>query len=298
MRNLMLIVNPYSGRRLSKAALGTVVSQLSSSGWVVTVYFSGQYSIQELAQKFAKHYEICVCAGGDGTLSGVISGLLRAGYSIPVGYIPAGTANDIATTLALSKDPAVAAQTIMEGRPIPIDIGSFVGTGTDGSRTFVYIAAFGAFTEVSYSTPHSTKRALGHFAYILGGIADMTSITARRAVVEFDNGVIEGDFIFGGVMNSTSVAGLVRLDPDYVDLADGLFEVILVKQPLSLADFLDIMTSIANRSYKGDKVQMIQSKSVKFTFDDGVAWTIDGEDGGAHRQVEISNLHAAIEIIV
>jgi len=296
----MLIINPYSGRRLSKAALGTVVSQLGNDGWAVTVYFAGQYSIEELAYEFSKHYEVCVCAGGDGTLSHTVSGLLRAGAPVPVGYIPAGTANDVAATLALSKDPAAAAQTITEGRPIPLDIGSFTGTGADSSRgrNFVYIAAFGAFTGVSYSTPQNAKRALGHFAYILGGLAEMKSITARRAVVELDGNVIEGNFIFGGVVNSTSVAGLVKLKPEHVDLADGLFEVILVKQPLSLADFLDIMTSIANRSYKGDNVQMIQAKSVKFTFDGDVAWTIDGEDGGLHREVEISNRHEAIRIIV
>jgi len=293
----MLIINPYSGRRLSKAALGTVVSQLGNS-WAVTVYFAGQYSTEELAYKYSKYYEICVCAGGDGTLSSVVSGLLRAGSVVPVGYIPAGTANDVAVTLALSKDPATAAQTIIEGRPIPLDIGSFTGSGADGSRSFVYIAAFGAFTGVSYSTTQSAKRALGHFAYVLGGLAGMTSITARHAVVELDGNVIEGDFIFGGVVNSTSVAGLVKLDPEYVDLADGLFEVILVKRPLSLADFMDIMTSIANRSYKGDNVQLIQAKSVKFMFDDDVAWTIDGENGGAHKQVEISNQHEAIRIIV
>jgi len=218
--------------------------------------------------------------------------MLRVGASVPVGYIPTGTANDIATTLALSKDPAVAAQTIIDGRPIPLDIGSF------GGRYFTYIAAFGAFTGLAYSTPQSAKRSLGHFAYVLSGVASVGAITAQRTVVELDGNVIEGDFIFGGVVNSTSVAGLVRLDPEYVDLADGLFEVILVRQPLSLSDFLDIMTSIANRSYQGDNVQLIQAKSVRFTFDKHVQWTIDGEDGGSHREIEITNCREAVRIIV
>jgi len=288
----MLIVNPFSGRGMSKSTLGTIVSQLGKSGYAVTVYVAGKYTTEELAYEFAQHHDMTVCVGGDGTLSSVVSGLLRSGTTVPVGYIPSGTANDVAATLALSKDPSVAAQRIIDGSPIPLDIGSF------GGRYFTYIAAFGAFTGIAYSTPQSAKRSLGHLAYVLSGFASMSTITAQRTIVELDGNVIEGDFIFGGVTNSTSVAGLVKLDPTYVDLADGLFEVILVRQPLSLTEFLGILTSIANRSYQGDNVQLLHARNVKFTFDDDVAWTIDGEDGGSHREIEITNNHEAIRIIV
>ena len=290
--NLMLIVNPYSGRGLSKSALGTIVTQFCANGYAATVYTIGEYTAEELSYKYAKRHDICVCMGGDGTLNNVISGLLRAGTEIPVGYIPAGTSNDVATTLNLSKEPLAAAQTIIHGEPTPIDVGMF------GEEYFTYIAAFGAFTNAAYSTPQTTKRSLGHFAYVLNGLADMGAITAHRTRVELDDEVIEGDYIFGGVINSTSIAGFVKLDPEYVDLADGLFEVILVKQPVSLADFLNILSSVKNRDYNREKVQMFQANKVKFTFETDVPWTIDGEDGGEHKQVEIINCHKAIEIIV
>ena len=291
-QNLMLIVNPYSGRGLSKTALGTIVSQLCGGGCIVTVYYVGEKDPGTIAYEFAKYHQIAVCVGGDGTLSAVISGLLRSGVPIPVGYIPAGTANDIAATLALPKEPSEAVRTILEGKPQPLDIGLFDG------RYFTYIAAFGAFTGASYSTPQSAKRALGHFAYILGGLADVFSIKSRRTIVEYDGGVIEGDFIFGGVINSTSVAGLIKLDPKHVDLADGMFEVILVKQPIGPTDLLDTLTSIATKSYQGDNVLMFHSSSAIFTFDEDVAWTVDGEDGGSHREVEITNCREAIRVIV
>ena len=291
-RNLMLIVNPYSGRGLSKSALGTVVAQLGANGYATTVYLIGKHSAEELVCEFSKNYDLCVCIGGDGTISGVVSGLLSAGITIPVGYIPAGTSNDVATTLDLPKEPVAAAQKIINGSPVALDIGSFDG------RNFIYIAAFGAFTDVAYSTPQTAKRSLGHLAYVFSGIAGMGAITAQRTVIELDGNVIEDEFIFGGVLNSTSVAGFLKLDPEYVDLSDGLFEVILVKQPLSLQEFLGILGSIRNRSYSGDNVQLLQAKRVKFTFDTEVAWTIDGEDGGAHKQVEIQNLHKAVRIIV
>ena len=289
---MMLVVNPFSGRGLSKSALGIIVSKLCDSGHVVTIYFAGGQTPGELVFEHSALYDTVVCVGGDGTLSDVVSGLLRAGVSIPVGYIPAGTANDVATTLALSKDPHSAAQKIISGKPRMLDIGRF------GEQFFTYIAAFGAFTGVAYLTPQKAKRALGHFAYVLGGLADVAAIKPRHALIEYDGGVIEGDFLFGGAVNSTSVAGLVKLGPRDVDLADGLFEIILVRQPLGLADFLDILSSITARSYQGDNVLMVHSSKVAFRFDEPVAWTVDGENGGVHSVVEITNIHRAVEIIV
>ena len=292
LRSLMLVINPYSGRGITRNAIGTVVSQLCGSNYSVTVYITGEYSAEQLVLDYASRHELVVCVGGDGTLSSVISGLVRSGVSVPLGYIPTGTANDIAATLSLSKDPKTAANTIINGQIRPLDVGLF------DDRYFTYIAAFGAFTSVSYSTPQNAKRALGHFAYVLGGLAEVPTIKARRTVVEHDGGVTEGDFIFGGVVNSTSVAGFVKLDPKRVDLADGVFEIILVKQPIIPADFFDILAGMTMKTYDGDNVQLLHSSKAKFTFQSDVAWTIDGEDGGQHREVEISNCYRAINIIV
>ena len=272
--------------------LGSIVSRLCEADYRVTVYFANEQTPEELAYENAGNHDLVVCAGGDGTFSGVISGLLKADHATPVGFIPAGTANDVATTLTISRVPSVAVRSIIRGSPRPIDIGKF------NDRYFTYITAFGAFTEASYSTPHNTKRSLGHFAYILGGLADMAAIKPRFTVIEYDGEIIQGEFIFGGVMNSTSVAGLVRLDPKLVDLSDGLFEIILVKQPLDLAAFLDIMSSLAAQTYNGDNVKMLKASKVRFAFKEEVAWTVDGEDGGKHRKVEIVNCHRAVEIVL
>jgi len=292
MRNVMLVINPFAGRGISKAAIGTIVSQLCGGGCFVTVYYAGEYNPEELTYEYAKNYEMVVCVGGDGTLSSVFSGLVRSGISIPVGYVPTGTANDVANTLSLPKYHAAAVKTIMSGEPRQLDIGRF------SDRYFSYIAAFGAFTGVSYLTPQNAKRALGHFAYVLGGLADVPAIRPIHTFVEYDGGVAEGDFLFGGVTNSTSVAGLVKLDPKRVDLADGLFEIILVKQPANPADLLEILAGLAMQTYNGDSIQLIHSSNAKFSFDEEVAWTIDGEDGGLHTEVSISNCHKAVGIVV
>ena len=291
-RSMMLIINPHSGRGLSKMALGSIVSRLCDADYIVTVYFAHDRTPEELAFEYSKHHDLAVCAGGDGTLSGVISGLLNAGSRIPVGYIPAGTANDIATTLTLPRDHSLAAIKILNGTPRALDIGRF------RDRYFTYIAAFGAFTGVAYMTPQSAKRSLGQFAYVLGGLADMAAIKPRHTIIEYDGKTIEGYYIFGGVINSTSVAGLVKIDPGRVDLADGMFEIILVRQPVLPADFLDILSSLTVRTYDGDNVQMLHASEVVFKFREAVAWTVDGEDGGTHKRVEITNCHKAIEIVV
>ena len=291
-RRMMLIINPHSGRGLSKTALGTIVSKLCDADYSVTVYFAHDKTPEELAFNHAKNHDLIVCVGGDGTLSGVISGLLCAKTVIPVGYIPAGTANDVAHTLALSHDPSVAAKKILAGKPKAIDIGKM------HERYFTYIAAFGAFTGVSYSTPQSAKRALGPLAYFFSGIADVAAIKPRHTIVEYDGKIIEGDFIFGGVTNSTSIAGFIKLNPKRVDLSDGEFEIILVKQPMDLTAMLDIMSSITARTYDGDNVNMLHASNVKFTFDEDVAWTIDGEDGSKHKTVEIINCQKAVEIVI
>jgi len=288
----MLIVNPASGKGVSKSALGTIISKLCSSGHVVTVYFSGELYPEQLASKYAKEYDLVVCVGGDGTLSHVISGLLRSGISTPIGYIPTGTANDIATTLGISKMPSEAAKKIVKGKPLDLDIGLFAG------RYFTYVAAFGAFTRVAYSTPQNAKRSFGHLAYVVSGFAEVAQIKARRTVVEYDGNIVTGDFVFGAVVNSTSVAGFLKLDPNRVDLSDGMFEIVLVRQLADPAGFVDLMASLTRKTYDGDNIQLLHASRVKFTFEEDVAWTVDGEDGGEHREVEINNSHKAIRIIV
>ena len=288
----MLIVNPKSGRGISRFAIGTIVSQLCANGYVVTIYYTGELMPDELAYKYAKDYELVVCVGGDGSISSAISGLIKSGESIPIGYIPTGTANDIATTLTLSKLPNEAVQTVMNGKPRDLDIGLFA------EKYFTYIAAFGAFTGVSYSTPQNAKRSLGHFAYVLSGFAEVPTIKPRKTTIEYDGNVINGDFVFGAVVNSTSVAGFIKLDPKRVNLSDGIFEIVLVKQPVDPAAFLDLLAKLATKSYDGDNIQLLHASRVKFIFDEDVAWTVDGEDGGMHREVEISNAHKAVKIIV
>ena len=293
-KRILLIINPKAGRGRYKAEISHIIETLCTGGASVHVYltrYSGHAS--EIAGQEGARYDVVACLGGDGTLGETIDGLMALENRPPVGYIPMGTANDMAVTLGLPKDAARAAELMLEGKRIPLDIGRFKET------YFTYIAAFGAFTEVSYQTPHENKQTLGHFAYMLEGLSRLTKIIPRKLVVEYDEGGhVEGEFIFGAVANTLSIAGLWKLKPDMVDLADGAFEVILVKNPKNILDasviFMDIVTNKENSEY----VQIFKAQKVRFLFEEPVPWTRDGEAGGEHREVTLENIKPGVEIFV
>lgn len=293
-KRMMLLINPHAGKGGYKSSIAEIMRIFCKNGWQPTVFFSqaaGQ--VPELVEKNAENYDMVVCLGGDGTLSEVVSGMMRIEHQCPIGYIPLGTANDVARTLDLSSKPVQAAENIMKGSLIPFDVGQF---GAD--KFFTYVAAFGAFTEVSYGTPQETKHALGHLAYMLEGLKRLNKLSHYRAIVEYDGGVMDDDFIFGAVTNSTSIAGLVRLDKDLVNLADGMFEVLLVKTPQDIVDLNNIIAAVTTGNFSMPNVLLLKSSEVRIMFEQPVAWTRDGEDGGTHRDVMIVNRHRGVNIIV
>lgn len=293
-KNILLLINPKAGKGSFRGHLGDVMETFGNARYIPTVFFTkGKHDATRIVAAHGADYELVVCLGGDGTLSEVVAGLMALENPPPLGYIPMGTANDVATTLALPRSPALAAWAIVKGRPMPIDVGCF---GDDGF--FTYIAAFGAFTEVSYETPQDTKQALGHLAYIMEGVARLPKISPHRARVEYDGGVIEDEFIFGGVTNSTSIAGLVKLDDTLVSLSDGLFELILVRNPKNLIDMNKIVGDIVWRNYENGQITVLHSKKARFIMDEPVAWTRDGESGGLYREITFDNRPSALQIIV
>ena len=296
MKSLLLIINPVAGRGTYKNGLGEALHVLHSADYAPTVRFTTRAGeAVELAAESAGYDMLC-CMGGDGTLSDVIEGLMRLPEDArpPIGYFPLGTANDVATTLKLPKgDSPACARRIAGGEARAWDVGD-MGNG----RYFTYVAAFGAFTDVSYETPQQSKQALGHLAYILEGMNRITRLPHAKCRVELDSGEIEeGDFIFGGVTNSLSVAGLVKLDPELVGLDDGSFEVSLVRYPETLSELNALMGQAVSRNLNGPALKILHAGSVKFSFENPVSFTRDGEPGGCFSELTITNRRAAVKII-
>lgn len=294
MKKLMLIINPAAGRGGFKSGLGEALDLLDKGGFRTTLYFtSGRGDATEFAERFAADFDVVACVGGDGTLSEVFAGLMRIENPPMLGYIPMGTANDVATTLGLPKNDTIgAARRIIEGEPHPFDVGGF-----GDNQYFAYIAAFGAFTEVSYATPQNQKKLLGHLAYVLQGMAALPRLESYNTRVEYDGGVFEGRLVYGSMSNSTSVAGIVRLRDEMVCLGDGESELVLVREPESVVGFGEIVDSVLSQRFDSDKLLILHTKQAKFTFDKPVAWTRDGEAGGEFQEIVLRNYKAPVKMI-
>lgn len=297
MKKLLFVVNPMAGKSAYKVNFGEALLAMHRGNIIPTVRFTaGQGDATRIVGENGADYDIVCCLGGDGTLSEVMEGIVQIPPERrpPIGYIPLGTANDVATTLDLPKNNILAAtDRIVQGKTIDFDVGTFGDTGN-----FTYVAAFGAFTDVSYETPQQEKQALGHFAYVLEGMMRLPKIKHYHAKIEYDGGVIEDDFLFGGVMNSTSVAGLIHLNTDKIILDDGLFELALVRSPKNINDMRQILSALINRNYSGKFIRLLPTSHAKFTFDEPVSWTRDGEDGGTYAEIAFRNLNKAVKIII
>ena len=294
MKKLMLIINPAAGRGAYKTNFGDAMQALARGGFAVTLYYTGQRGdARRFAAEYAKDSDTVACVGGDGTLSEVLAGLMELDNPPPVGYIPMGTANDVATSLGLPKnDTVAAARRIVTGTPHPFDVGQF------GEREyFSYIAAFGAFTEVSYATPQDQKKVLGHLAYVLQGMQQLPKIEPIQTRVEYDGGVFEGKVLYGGISNSTSVAGVVRLPEAMVSLGDGVSELVLVRDPGSVAAFAEVVSSVLSERFDSENLLILHTKQARFRFEKPIAWTRDGEAGGEYDDIEIRNIHCPVKLI-
>ena len=292
MKKMLFIMNPFAGKRKANRHLADILTIFNRANYDVTVYMTaGPGDATAYTEKFASQFDIIVCCGGDGTLNEAINGLRRCGAQIPLGYIPAGSTNDFASSLNLSTDPIQAARDIAEGSPRQYDVCRF------GDRYFSYVASFGAFTKSSYATPQSLKNVLGHTAYLLSGIREITQIHKLHVRMELEDQTIEDDFIFGAICNSTSVGGILTLAPDQVDMGDGLFELFLIRAPKKISELAQCIHAIQTQKYNCSMITFISASKVKVIADLGMDWTLDGEMESGHEEVDVDILHHAISIM-
>lgn len=292
MKKMLFVMNPMAGTRRANRMLPEIINIFNRADYDVTVYLTACPGDGKLyVQNHCQDADAVVCCGGDGTYNETISGVVESGKDIPIGYIPAGSTNDFAGSLKLPLMPMEAAKAITEGTPVPVDLGKF------GDRYFSYVASFGAFTKASYATPQSMKNALGHTAYILGGISELSQIHTTHMKLTVDDNVIEGDFIFGAVCNSTSVGGILTLDENQVDMSDGLFEVFLVRAPKDLAELGEFFLAVQKKQYNCKMMTFLAGKRIVAETDEQISWTLDGEEAVGQPRVEIENLHHAYSIL-
>lgn len=292
MKKMLFIFNPRSGKEQIKNRLPDILDIFCKAGYLPEVYVTqGPGDGAGIVEKYGGDADLLVCSGGDGTLNSVISGMMGLEKPPLLGYIPSGSTNDFARSLGIPSDLKKAACLAVGGEPYPLDIGKF-GDG----RYFAYIAAFGAFTEVSYRTPQESKNLLGHQAYMLECVKYLTSFKSQRMRVEWEEGVIESDFIFGMVTNTISVGGFKGLVNQNVALNDGLFEVLLIRSPRAPSDLANIVSYMFLKEEENEYVFKFKSRKLTVISEQEVSWVLDGEYGGSPKEIVIENLSRAIQI--
>ncbi len=292
-KKLLFVFNPFSGKGQIKNKLMGIVDQFVKNGYEVTIYPTQKpQDAMELVAEDSGKYDLVVCSGGDGTLDEVVSGMMKRHKRIPIGYIPSGSTNDFAESLKISKNMVKAAQMAVGGVPFACDIGNFNG------EYFVYIAAFGLFTDVSYATSQELKNRIGHLAYILEGVKRIPAIQSYHLQIAYGDKQVEDEFIYGMITNSTSAGGFKNITGKNVKLDDGMFEVTLIKMPKNPIELNEIIGSLTNLIDDTELIYTFKTDCLKIKSLEKIPWTLDGEYGGSHREITICNEEQAIEIMV
>lgn len=293
-KKLLFIVNPRAGRARSSASLFEAVAHFCDAGYLVAVRQTGaRGDATNFVREEGADYDRIVCFGGDGTLNEVVTGLMELPEPPPLGYLPGGSTNDFAASLHLPSEILAAARVATGVNVQKLDIGSFNG------RPFVYVASFGAFTRASYSAPQSIKNELGHLAYILQGVKDISTLRPYRATITADGEVFDGRFLFGAITNATSVGGLVKLQEDEVVLDDGRFEMLLVPNPKSAMELQALIRSLLLQEFSsGEGIIFRHVSHIVLETPEAFPWALDGEYGIGAQRIEIQNLHQRLAFLL
>ncbi len=292
-KSLLMLFNPRAGRSKSRGPLFDAVSIFSQAGYLVRVHTTaGPGDAAETAAREGAEYDVVVAVGGDGTLNETISGLMRLEHPPLLGYLPQGSTNDFAASLHIPGDPAAAAEAVARHRPQVLDAGRW------NDRCFAYVASFGAFTKTSYSASQAAKNALGHFAYILEGMKDLSSLRPYRIRLTADGESLDGEYLFGAVCNSTSIGGLMKLDPERVVLDDGKFEVLLIPSPKTPAALQNMVLALLDQQYDREGLVFRHVSRLHLETEEDLPWSLDGEYAPSAPAVDIENRQGALTILL
>ena len=294
-KKMLFVLNPKSGKGKIKNSFLEIVDIFVAEGWDVHVRTTQcRDDAHEYVRDNGKNFNLVVVSGGDGTLSETIRGILEMnqGDRPKLGYIPSGSTNDFASNMKIPKDMLLAAEHIMTGNEFSCDIGNF------GGKSFIYVAAFGAFTDVSYDTSQQMKNTLGHAAYIIEGAKRLPKLESYHMKVSYKDGEFEDDFIYGMVSNTNYIGGMKAEKAFKAEFNDGLFEVVLVKKPKNVIQWQLLLRRLVARNLDSSLFITFKTDRVTFESVETVDWTLDGEFGGAMDKVEIIEEKEAVTLLL
>lgn len=292
-KTMLFVYNPRAGKAQIRSNLLDIIDTFVKAEYEVTAYPTQKPgdAVKAVRDRRAG-YDIVVCSGGDGTLDEVVTGMMMCEDKLPIGYVPAGSTNDFANSLGIPRGMIKAADVVVNGRNFRCDIGAF------NDDSFIYVAAFGLFTDVSYSTKQDVKNVLGHTAYLLEGVKRLSTIKSYKMKISYDDVCLEDEYLYGMITNSNSVGGFRGITGKDVELNDGLFEVTLIKKPVNPLEINNIIAALVDKRLQSDAIQCFKASKLLIEAEQEVAWTLDGEYGGDHLTAVVENKKEALEIRV
>lgn len=292
-KKLLMIVNPRAGRSKSRGPLYDAVAKFCDAGYLVSVRRTAAAGdAARIAREEGGQYDTVVAVGGDGTLNEVIAGLLPLEKHPKLGYLPQGSTNDFAASLHIPGNPAEAADAVVRDQPRKLDMGLW------NSRSFVYVASFGAFTRTSYAASQEIKNAFGHLGYLLEGVKDLETLHPYHVRITADGEKLDGSYLFGAVCNSTSIAGMMKLKEESVDLDDGKFEMLLIPEPKSVIELQNLIIALLGQQYQSNGLVFRHVSHIHVETDEDVAWSLDGEYAASCPAIDIENQKCCLEMLL
>ena len=212
--------------------------------------------------------DVVVALGGDGTVNEVVNGL--AGFDVPLGIIPLGTANDFARQAGIPLDTDHAMDVILRRKPVRIDTAELNG------HRFLNVSTAGIGAEATAETPAEAKEALGALAYAITGMRKLADLTPTRARVEAPELDIEVEFLILAVGNGRMTGGGTMLTPR-ASVSDGLIDICLV-EARARTEFARLALRFRRGDHvDSDGVRYLQAPWLRVTADRPMTVNVDGE---------------------
>ncbi len=297
MKRIYYVCNMQAGKATLSTKIGAIIDMMTKAGFEVTVHptqASFDAVLATIAAADSREYDYIFCSGGDGTLNEVMCGMMQAKHKVPIGYIPCGSTNDFARSIGIPRGILKAAQASLEGVPREFDIGMV------NDRSFNYIAAFGAFTDVTYETSQHVKNVFGSAAYLFNSLTKFSNIRSFPMRITCDGAVYEDAFAFGMITNTASVGGFLNIRDFCYD--DGLFEVALLKRPQNAIEIQKTLSFLKDIRDVPDDAGSIYLRASDITIelleDTDVPWTLDGEYMENASKIHIVNHKRAVSLLV
>lgn len=295
-KKALFIYNPISGNREISEELNEIVRRFMKHKILLTIVRLEDSVYDELGDILKNtEYDFVIGSGGDGTIDAIARNMLNNNITKPYAVIGSGTCNNFASNINMSPALYKAIEQIAKQKTSVVDVGYLENGGM-----FLSSLAVGIFAETSFETNSDLKEWLGPLAYYLQGITKLSNIKTNKFTIKTDNGIIEEMAYMVLVLNGNNVGSMSGILSDTVNLQDGLFEIIIVKETPNPIDIANLLVKLVKGEDFTQTSFIRVEKSSYFEIDSdnkSLGVSLDGEKGPS-LPLKVNVRHKCLNVIV